>query len=99
MWPRTSSKALWWQPTSPWLGTSPNKAPCHSGALSGHLVGGTVSRQSPLSLEQLKAADPLHFPDLSLSIVKLLGPGEYVVGQPGEKAEGHFGLAVVDYTH
>src|SRR5581483_1117440 len=50
-------------------------------------------------LEQRKAADPLHFPDLSLSIVKLLGPGEYVVGQPGEKAEGHFGLAVVDYTH
>jgi len=50
-------------------------------------------------LECRHAADPLHFPDLSLSIVKLLGPGEYVVGKPGEQEEGHFGLAVHDYTH
>ena len=50
-------------------------------------------------LEQRKAADPLHFPDLSLSIVKLLGPGEYVVEPPGGEHEGHFGLAVQDYTH
>jgi len=46
-----------------------------------------------------KAADPLRFPDLSLSIIKLLGPGEYVVELPGEAASGHFGLAVKDYTH
>lgn len=46
-----------------------------------------------------KAADPAHFPDLSLSIVKLLGPGEYTVQKPGASAEGHFGLAVHDYTH
>lgn len=50
-------------------------------------------------LEQRNAADPAHFPDLSLSIVKLLGPGEYIVEQPGAEREGHFGLAVADYTH
>jgi len=50
-------------------------------------------------LEARKAADPEHFPDLSLSIVKLLGPGEYVVQAPGDELEGHFGLAVNDYTH
>ena len=50
-------------------------------------------------LEQRQAQDPDHFPDLSLSIVKLLGPGEYIVEQPGQAHEGHFGLAVSDYTH
>ncbi|MGA3268823.1 MAG: RNB domain-containing ribonuclease [Verrucomicrobiota bacterium] len=50
-------------------------------------------------LEQRKAADPMHFPDLSLSVVKLLGPGEYIVEPPGAEHEGHFGLAVEDYTH
>jgi VacB/RNase II family 3'-5' exoribonuclease len=46
-----------------------------------------------------RAADPLRFPDLSLSVVKLLGRGEYIVEHPGEDATGHFGLAVQDYTH
>ncbi len=50
-------------------------------------------------LARRKAADPEHFPDLSLSIVKLLGPGEYTVQKPGAASEGHFGLAVSDYTH
>lgn len=50
-------------------------------------------------LAQRQAADPLHFPDLSLSVVKLLGPGEYIVETPGAEHEGHFGLAVQDYTH
>jgi len=50
-------------------------------------------------LAQRKAADPEHFPDLSLSVVKLLGPGEYTVETPGTEHEGHFGLAVQDYTH
>jgi exoribonuclease-2 len=50
-------------------------------------------------LVSAKAADPLRFPDLSLSIVKLLGPGEYVVQLPGDSVAGHFGLAVKDYAH
>ncbi|MDB6027558.1 MAG: exoribonuclease [Verrucomicrobiales bacterium] len=50
-------------------------------------------------LRTRKDADPLHFPDLSLTIVKLLGPGEYIVEHVGDEREGHFGLAVHDYTH
>jgi exoribonuclease-2 len=46
-----------------------------------------------------RAADPVRFPDLSLTIVKLMGRGEYVVELPGDAAPGHFGLAVMDYTH
>jgi VacB/RNase II family 3'-5' exoribonuclease len=50
-------------------------------------------------LDQRKTADPDHFPDLSLSVVKLLGPGEYIVERPDTVPTGHFGLAVQDYTH
>jgi len=46
-----------------------------------------------------KAADPDHFADLSLAVIKLLGPGEYVLERPGDPEQGHFGLAVQDYTH
>lgn len=46
-----------------------------------------------------KAADPDHYADLSLAVIKLIGPGEYVLERPGEPAPGHFGLAVQDYTH
>jgi VacB/RNase II family 3'-5' exoribonuclease len=46
-----------------------------------------------------KAADPLRFPDLSLTVVKLLGSGEYIAEIPGDAVPGHFGLAVKDYTH
>ena len=46
-----------------------------------------------------KAADPDHFADLSLAVIKLIGPGEYVLERAGEPAPGHFGLAVQDYTH
>lgn len=46
-----------------------------------------------------KSADPIRFPDLSLSVIKLMGPGEYTVEIPGENVAGHFGLAVKDYTH
>jgi exoribonuclease-2 len=50
-------------------------------------------------LERRRDADPGRFPDTSLAVVKLLGRGEYVAEWPGERAEGHFGLAVSDYTH
>ena len=50
-------------------------------------------------LESRRQADPERFPDLSLSVVKLLGSGEYVLELPGQDVEGHFGLAVRDYTH
>jgi VacB/RNase II family 3'-5' exoribonuclease len=46
-----------------------------------------------------RADDPLRFPDLSLTVIKLMGSGEYVAEIPGETATGHFGLAVRDYTH
>jgi VacB/RNase II family 3'-5' exoribonuclease len=46
-----------------------------------------------------RAVDPLRFPDLSLTIIKLMGAGEYVPQFPEDKAPGHFGLAVRDYTH
>jgi len=46
-----------------------------------------------------KAADPDHFADLSLAVIKLIGPGEYVLERPGDPEAGHFGLAVQDYTH
>src|SRR4029453_14910795 len=44
-------------------------------------------------------ADAVRFPDLALSVVKLLGSGEYAVQRPGQTPNGHFGLAVRDYTH
>ncbi|PYP80411.1 MAG: ribonuclease II [Gemmatimonadetes bacterium] len=51
-------------------------------------------------LGQRRAADPTRFPDLSLSVVKLLGPGEYVLDKPGPSDDlPHFGLAATDYTH
>lgn len=46
-----------------------------------------------------KTADPVRFPDLSLTVIKLLGSGEYVADPPGGAAPGHFGLAVKDYAH
>jgi len=46
-----------------------------------------------------RAADPDHFADVSLTVIKLIGPGEYVLERAGETAPGHFGLAVQDYTH
>jgi len=46
-----------------------------------------------------RAADPLRFPDLSLTVIKLLGRGEYLASFPGQGIVGHFGLAVSEYTH
>lgn len=50
-------------------------------------------------LVRRRAADALRFPDLSLSVIKLLGRGQYEASFPGQEAPGHFGLAVTDYTH
>jgi exoribonuclease-2 len=50
-------------------------------------------------LQKRRAADEVHYPDLSLSVVKLMGPGEYVLARSGDAGQGHFGLAVHDYTH
>lgn len=52
-------------------------------------------------LAKRKAADPRNFPDLSLSVVKLLGPGEYILERrmKTDRRDGHFGLAVTEYTH
>jgi ribonuclease R len=46
-----------------------------------------------------KASDPIRFPDLSLTVIKLLGAGEYVAELPDGDVPGHFGLAVKDYEH
>jgi exoribonuclease-2 len=50
-------------------------------------------------LKFFKQNDPQHFVDMSISVLKLLGSGEYVVDIPGSIPPGHFGLAVKDYTH
>lgn len=50
-------------------------------------------------LQKRRTADPLRFPDVSLSVVKMLGSGEYAVEPPGSEPAGHFGLAVTGYTH
>jgi len=51
-------------------------------------------------LQKRKAADEAHYPDLSLAVIKLLGPGQYVLVRPGEADNaGHFSLAAHDYTH
>ncbi len=63
------------------------------------LPGAPDSRALEAFLLREKAEDPLRFPDLSLTIIKLLGAGEYVAEHPESTAPGHFGLAVRDYTH
>ena len=63
------------------------------------LPGDPDSKALEQFLVAAKAADPLRFPDLSLSVIKLLGSGEYAVQFPEGSVEGHFGLAVKDYGH
>lgn len=50
-------------------------------------------------LVRRREADPLHYADISLAVLKLMGSGEYVVARPGDPQPGHFGLAAQDYTH
>jgi VacB/RNase II family 3'-5' exoribonuclease len=68
-------------------------------AHGGHLPPDPDSKALNDFLLMRKAADPDHFADVSLAVIKLIGPGEYVLERPGDPVAGHFGLAVQDYTH
>jgi exoribonuclease-2 len=50
-------------------------------------------------LEAQRAADSIHYPDLAVAVIKLMGPGEYMLMRPDDDPTGHFGLAARDYTH
>lgn len=65
----------------------------------GHLPAAPDSKALNDFLASRRAADPDHFADLSLAVIKLMGPGEYVLERPNDPEQGHFGLAVEDYTH
>jgi exoribonuclease-2 len=65
----------------------------------GHLPAQPDAKALNDFLGARRAADPDHFADLSLAVIKLMGPGEYVLERPGDASPGHFGLAVQDYTH
>jgi VacB/RNase II family 3'-5' exoribonuclease len=67
--------------------------------LGGHLPSEPDARALEEFLGQRRSQDAARFPDLSLSVVKLLGSGEYVVELPGQATDGHFGLATRDYSH
>jgi exoribonuclease-2 len=67
--------------------------------LGEHLPPEPSSKALGQFLSRRRSADLLTFPDLSLTVVKLLGRGEYILVMPGEKPIGHFGLAVKNYTH
>lgn len=67
-------------------------------------VGGLLPAQPDVKalnefLLKRKQDDPDHYEDLSLSVIKLLGPGEYKMQRPGDDDGGHFSLAAHDYTH
>jgi exoribonuclease-2 len=62
-----------------------------------HLPSAADSGALNAFLGKRRAAD--HYPDLSLAVLKLMGPGEYAVCRPGDENLGHFGLAASDYTH
>jgi len=50
-------------------------------------------------LEAQRAKDSIHYPDLAVAVIKLMGPGEYMLMRPTDDPTGHFGLAARDYTH
>jgi exoribonuclease-2 len=52
-----------------------------------------------LFLEERRRNDAIHYPDLAVAVIKLMGPGEYMLMRPQDDPTGHFGLAARDYTH
>jgi exoribonuclease-2 len=51
------------------------------------------------ALNDIRAKDPDHYPDVAVTVIKLMGPGEYLLMKPDDDPTGHFGLAARDYTH
>jgi len=50
-------------------------------------------------LKTQQERSPSQFEELSFTVIKLLGRGEYVLKAPGQEAPGHFSLAVENYSH
>jgi VacB/RNase II family 3'-5' exoribonuclease len=67
--------------------------------LGGHLPAEPSANALEEFLAERRRMEPARFADLSLSVVKLLGRGEYVLEVPGKTDDGHFALAMNDYTH
>ena len=67
----------------------------HGGQLPARADAGALNA----FLAKSRQENPARFPDLSLSVIKLLGRGQYALELPGAPIAGHFGLAVSDYMH
>jgi len=67
--------------------------------LGGALPPAPDVRELARFLAERRTSDPGAYGDLSHTIVKLLGPGQYAVDRPGVDPGAHFGLAADDYTH
>ena len=65
----------------------------------GNLPANPDSRALNDFLAEQRRTDPTHYPDLAVAVIKLMGPGEYMVMRPDDDPTGHFGLAARDYTH
>ena len=65
----------------------------------GDLPANPDSRSLNDFLAEQRRTDPTHYPDLAVAVIKLMGPGEYMVMRPDDDPTGHFGLAAHDYTH
>jgi exoribonuclease-2 len=61
------------------------------------------AQPDPLKLSQFLNAErdnhPAKYPELSLTMMKLMGPGEYALELPGDAVPDHFSLAAQHYTH
>jgi exoribonuclease-2 len=68
-------------------------------SLGDHLPPDPDPRALSDFMARRRAADPAGYAELSLAVLKMMGPGDYLVEAPGLEQEGHFGLAVHDYTH